>query len=56
MTAEGDIISHINISSLLVTDGGKYICATNNSIGTAEQLTQLNVYGMFILSISMGCL
>ena len=47
MTVKGDIVSHVNISSLVLTDGGRYYCRANNSIGVAEQHVQLNVYGKF---------
>ena len=46
MTPEGDIVSHINISSLQVEDGGKYSCIANNSIDEGRQMTNLLVYGM----------
>lgn len=45
MTEEGEIISHVNISSLQITDGGRYRCVANNSIGIKEQVAQINVYG-----------
>lgn len=45
MTSEGDIVSHVNISSLAISDGGTYICTANNTIGSAQQPQQLNIYG-----------
>lgn len=48
MTAEGDVVSYVNITSLQITDGGRYLCVANNSIGYEEQPAQLNVYGRFL--------
>jgi hypothetical protein len=41
----GDVISHVNISSVLVEDGGTYECIATNRVGQSRHRAQLNVYG-----------
>ncbi|XP_049798773.1 Down syndrome cell adhesion molecule-like protein Dscam2 [Schistocerca nitens] len=41
----GDVISHVNISSVRVQDGGLYSCSATNSMGTVFHEARLNVYG-----------
>ncbi|XP_071054820.1 cell adhesion molecule Dscam2 [Onthophagus taurus] len=48
----GDVISHLNISSVRVEDGGLYSCRAVNSLGSVEHEARLNIYGPpFIRSI-----
>ncbi|CAL4061193.1 unnamed protein product, partial [Meganyctiphanes norvegica] len=43
---EGDVISHVNISSVSVRDGGLYRCTAANSVGNTRHQARLNVYGV----------
>ncbi|KAK4288092.1 hypothetical protein Pmani_038864, partial [Petrolisthes manimaculis] len=45
VSAHGDVISHVNISSVHVTDGGTYTCSGENSAGRVVHSARLNVYG-----------
>ncbi|XP_050729970.1 cell adhesion molecule Dscam2-like isoform X1 [Eriocheir sinensis] len=45
VSAHGDVVSHVNISSVHVTDGGSYTCAAENSAGRVQHSARLNVYG-----------
>ena len=45
VSAHGDVISHVNITSLHVTDGGTYTCKAVNSAGHVTHSARLNVYG-----------
>ncbi|XP_069972795.1 cell adhesion molecule Dscam1 isoform X4 [Penaeus vannamei] len=45
VSAHGDVISHVNISSVHVTDGGTYSCTAENSAGKVVHSARLNVYG-----------
>ncbi|KAK8383868.1 hypothetical protein O3P69_015960 [Scylla paramamosain] len=45
VSASGEVISHVNISSVQVVDGGSYTCAAENSAGIAAHSARLNVYG-----------
>ncbi|XP_037792633.1 Down syndrome cell adhesion molecule-like protein Dscam2 [Penaeus monodon] len=45
VSAHGDVISHVNISSVHVTDGGTYSCTAENSAGKVTHSARLNVYG-----------
>lgn len=45
VSAEGDVISHVNISSVHVADGGTYTCTAANTAGEASHAARLNVYG-----------
>ncbi|XP_063616446.1 cell adhesion molecule Dscam2-like isoform X2 [Cydia splendana] len=45
MSANGDVVSYLNISSVRPEDGGRYTCRAHNSRGAAEHSTRLNVYG-----------
>ncbi|CAH0767134.1 unnamed protein product [Bemisia tabaci] len=46
VTLNGDVVSHINISSVLVEDGGEYTCEATNSVGSLFHSARLNIYGM----------
>nr|CAD7441249.1 unnamed protein product [Timema bartmani] len=41
----GDVISHVNITSVHVQEGGTYQCSAVNRVGEASHSAQLNVYG-----------
>ncbi|XP_023335862.1 Down syndrome cell adhesion molecule-like protein Dscam2 [Eurytemora carolleeae] len=45
LSAEGTVISHLNISTVLSTDGGLYRCVAKNSVGSVEHSARLNIYG-----------
>ncbi|CAL4147451.1 unnamed protein product, partial [Meganyctiphanes norvegica] len=42
---DGDVISHVNISSIRVSDGGLYRCKATNAIGNTVHSAHLNIYG-----------
>ncbi|XP_023706889.1 Down syndrome cell adhesion molecule-like protein Dscam2 isoform X2 [Cryptotermes secundus] len=41
----GDVISHVNITSVRVEDGGTYQCLASNRVGEVSHRARLNVYG-----------
>nr|XP_053626184.1 cell adhesion molecule Dscam2-like [Cherax quadricarinatus] len=45
VSAHGEVISHVNISTVHVTDGGTYACTAENSAGSVVHSARLNVYG-----------
>ena len=45
VSAHGDVISHVNVSSVHVADGGTYSCSARNSAGSVSHSARLNVYG-----------
>lgn len=45
VSTHGDVISHVNISSVRVSDGGLYQCEVRNSAGAEAHSARLNVYG-----------
>nr|XP_045626192.1 Down syndrome cell adhesion molecule-like protein Dscam2 [Procambarus clarkii] len=45
VSAHGEVISHVNISTVHVTDGGTYRCTAENSAGSVVHSARLNVYG-----------
>lgn len=46
VTVNGDVVSHLNISSVHTNDGGLYKCIASSKVGYAEHGNKLNVYGM----------
>lgn len=46
ITVHGDVISHVNISHVMVEDGGEYSCVAENRAGKVSHSARLNVYGM----------
>jgi Down syndrome cell adhesion molecule-like protein 1 len=45
VTAHGDVIAHVNISRVMVEDGGEYSCIVENRAGRTSHSARLNVYG-----------
>ncbi|XP_063232167.1 cell adhesion molecule Dscam2-like [Bacillus rossius redtenbacheri] len=43
--AAGDVVSHLNISSVRVQHGGLYTCLARNILGAAHHSAPLNIYG-----------
>jgi len=41
----GDVISHVNITSVRVEDGGEYECSFENRAGKTAHAARLNIYG-----------
>lgn len=39
------MISHVNVTSVRVTDGGLYECSAENEAGSDQHSARLNVYG-----------
>ncbi|KAK9752839.1 Immunoglobulin I-set domain [Popillia japonica] len=46
VTVHGDVISHVNISHVMVEDGGEYTCTAESRAGKSSHSARLNVYGM----------
>ncbi|XP_006558173.1 dscam family member AbsCAM isoform X3 [Apis mellifera] len=46
VTVHGDVISHVNISHVMVEDGGEYSCMAENRAGKVIHAARLNVYGL----------
>ncbi|KAK0088951.1 hypothetical protein PV325_010139, partial [Microctonus aethiopoides] len=46
VTVHGDVISHVNISQVMVEDGGEYSCTAENRAGKVTHAARLNVYGL----------
>ncbi|XP_057660096.1 cell adhesion molecule Dscam2 isoform X2 [Diorhabda carinulata] len=46
VTVHGDVISHVNISHVMVEDGGEYMCTAENRAGKSSHSARLNIYGM----------
>lgn len=51
VTIHGDVISHVNISHVMVEDGGEYSCVASNRAGKVSHSARLNVYGKHIIGI-----
>lgn len=49
ITVHGDVISHVNISHVMVEDGGEYSCIADNRAGKVSHSARLNVYGEYLL-------
>ncbi|XP_076276315.1 cell adhesion molecule Dscam2 isoform X6 [Lasioglossum baleicum] len=45
VTVYGDVISHVNISSVKSEDGGEYECIASSRAGEAHHSARLNIYG-----------
>ncbi|XP_049867725.1 Down syndrome cell adhesion molecule-like protein Dscam2 isoform X8 [Pectinophora gossypiella] len=46
VTAEGNVESHLNISSVHTNDGGLYSCIASSKVGSASHSSRVNVYGL----------
>ncbi|XP_063218722.1 cell adhesion molecule Dscam2-like [Bacillus rossius redtenbacheri] len=46
VTMHGDVISHVNISSVQIEDGGIYKCTASNRIGDVSHSAEMRVYGL----------
>ncbi|XP_046620086.1 Down syndrome cell adhesion molecule-like protein Dscam2 isoform X2 [Neodiprion virginianus] len=46
VTVYGDVISHVNISSVKPEDGGEYECTASSRAGEASNAARLNIYGL----------
>ncbi|KAF4532567.1 hypothetical protein B566_EDAN008491 [Ephemera danica] len=46
VTIHGDVISHVNISSVQVEDGGTYQCTALNRVGEVSHSAALRIYGV----------
>lgn len=49
ITVHGDVISHVNISHVMVEDGGEYSCIADNRAGKVSHSARLNIYGEYLL-------
>lgn len=45
VSLHGDVISHVNISSVQVQDGGIYQCTAVNKVGEISHSAEMRVYG-----------
>ncbi|XP_059226041.1 cell adhesion molecule Dscam2 isoform X4 [Stomoxys calcitrans] len=46
ITVHGDVISHVNITHVMVEDGGEYACIAENRAGRVQHAARLNIYGL----------
>lgn len=46
VTVNGEVVSHLNISSVHTNDGGLYKCVATSKVGSADHAARLNVYGL----------
>lgn len=46
VTVNGDVVSHLNISSIHTNDGGLYKCIASSKVGSVEHAAKLNVFGL----------
>lgn len=55
--SDGTTVSHMNVSSPQIKDGGVYRCTARNSVGSAEYQARINVRGAcLLLNIRIGLL
>ena len=45
VTVHDDVISHVNITTVRVEDGGVYRCTSTNSVGSVSHEAAVRVYG-----------
>lgn len=55
VTVHGDVISHVNISHVMVEDGGEYSCVAENRAGKVTHSARLNIYGKYTLVCYKTC-
>ena len=48
----GEVISHLNISSVHTRDGGQYSCVATNTVASVRHSARINIYGDQTLSQS----
>lgn len=46
VTTHGDVIAHVNITHVMVEDGGEYSCSAGNRAGTTSHSAKLNIFGL----------
>ncbi|XP_059477720.1 cell adhesion molecule Dscam2 isoform X24 [Neocloeon triangulifer] len=46
VTVNGDVVSHLNVSSIITNDGGLYKCIASSKVGFTEHAARVNVYGL----------
>ncbi|XP_048480575.1 Down syndrome cell adhesion molecule-like protein Dscam2 isoform X15 [Plutella xylostella] len=46
VTADGNVESHLNISSVQTNDGGLYSCIASSKVGSSSHAARVNVYGL----------
>uniref|UniRef100_T1J836 Down syndrome cell adhesion molecule-like protein Dscam2 n=1 Tax=Strigamia maritima TaxID=126957 RepID=T1J836_STRMM len=44
ITADGDVVSHLNLTSTRSEDGGDYSCIAQNRVGSTRHTSRLNIY------------
>lgn len=45
VTVYGDVISHVNITTVKAEDGGEYECIASSRAGKSRHSARLNIYG-----------
>ena len=45
----GEVISHLNISSVHTRDGGQYSCVATNTVASVRHSARINIYGDLIM-------
>ena len=46
LSPAGDVISHLNITSVHTKDGGLYKCLATNTVASTAHSARINIYGM----------
>nr|XP_037870610.1 Down syndrome cell adhesion molecule-like protein Dscam2 isoform X23 [Bombyx mori] len=46
VTADGNVESHLNISSVQTNDGGLYTCFASSKVGSTSHSARVNIYGL----------
>jgi len=54
VTADGDVVSYVNVTGVRVTDGGTYRCTARNSVGVEAFSGKLLVYGIRAPQLSVA--